>query len=213
VRQAAVVQTGRHEHDLETLHQAFAGWVGQGRIWRIDALAIVAASEDEVRRFERHAHEVIAEQDLYLSTAVHRRETRGRPWRRITAQDPPPTDEEIERELLRRSEGRPPTAWTYDDAEEWSRDLAEWFRERFAAEWAHPHAATIEQDGDGWWVEVDLAGTDLDDGPFEPVAVGRTADDWLEARVDDGCWRARCGPDNLEEALAAFLAWSSQPRP
>jgi hypothetical protein len=101
VRQAARVQTDEHEDDLELLHASFREWVGRARIEysELSFVAIAAASEEEARRFEREAERLIAEQDLFLITSLHRRDGPESKWQPVARPEETVSNEEIEAEL------------------------------------------------------------------------------------------------------------------
>jgi hypothetical protein len=103
VCQAAFVQTDHHIDDLVVLHRSFAEWLGGGRLELHPGIVVraFAASEEEARRFEAEAREVIRERDLFLVTSLHTRPDDASPWREIEISEPPPSDAEIEAELGR----------------------------------------------------------------------------------------------------------------
>jgi hypothetical protein len=172
-------------------------FVGGGRIAALaDELAVFAASEDEVRRFERHALDLIRERDLLLTTTVVRRDSPEGRWERADPDEPPVSDEAIEAELLGFGE-------THGRASPFL-ELDDWFRVCYEDRWRHPHPLELDElEGDGWSLRVELAGTPLESAPFEPVE-----DDGLAAWVEAGAWHARCGRDRLDDAVVRFLAWS-----
>jgi hypothetical protein len=101
VRQAARVQTDEHEDDIVRLHDSFREWLGAARIayYERERVAVVAASEDEARRFEQEAERLISEQDLFLIPSLYRRAGAGSRWERVTHPEDPIPDEVIEAEL------------------------------------------------------------------------------------------------------------------
>ena len=48
--------------------------------------------------------------------------------------------------------------------------LIKWFTQHCDGEWENDHGISIEScDNPGWWVKIDLKGTDLESRVFEPV--------------------------------------------
>jgi hypothetical protein len=86
--------------------------------------------------------------------------------------------------------------------------VARWYASQCDGDWEHSFGITIETlDNPGWSLRVDLRRTELEDRSLareesiEPMTTG-----WL-GWIENGRYRAACGPLNLAEALAAFLAW------
>ena len=87
--------------------------------------------------------------------------------------------------------------------------LARWYAAHCDGDWEHSFGITIESlDNPGWAVRVDLRLTELEERPLPREEFHRSADDWLIRTVEDGQYRAFCGPLNLGEALSGFLAWA-----
>jgi len=49
--------------------------------------------------------------------------------------------------------------------------------------------------------------TELEGKGYQAIKVERQADDWIHCSIQEGKFKIRCGPQNLEEALAIFLSW------
>jgi hypothetical protein len=94
--------------------------------------------------------------------------------------------------------------------------LQDWYVAQFDGQWDHDRGVTVEAlDNPGWQVAVDLAGTDLEDAPFEEFVLERFGDDWVHARVVESTesagrrrFEAFCGPGSLTEAVEIFLDWA-----
>lgn len=65
-------------------------------------------------------------------------------------------------------------------------------------------------DNPGWSVEVNLTDTNLDGVDYPRSEVHRSEDDWCVTWVDQGNFKAACGPTNLAEALHAFRTWATR---
>ena len=88
-------------------------------------------------------------------------------------------------------------------------ELERWYLAQCDEEWEHNYGVVIGTlDNPGWQVSVDLIDTPLDTMPYERAEAHRTEDDWVVSWRSEQKWEAACGPLNLREALALFLAWS-----
>lgn len=76
-------------------------------------------------------------------------------------------------------------------------------------DWEHSGGIRVETiDNPGWVLRVDLAGTELEQRRFEPIATSDGTDVWMDARIAGGVWQAACGPRGLERAIETFLRWA-----
>jgi hypothetical protein len=92
--------------------------------------------------------------------------------------------------------------------------IEDWFADNCDGDWEHQLGVSITSlDNPGWAVELDLAGTYLFGKPFDSVREERAEHDWVHCWVDDGAFKGRGGPKNLNEILAIFLRWRAQHRP
>ena len=55
---------------------------------------------------------------------------------------------------------------------------------------------------------IDLVGTALENAAFEAITVERSAEDWVQCRVEDGKFKGYGGVANLREMISMFLAFS-----
>ena len=84
--------------------------------------------------------------------------------------------------------------------------LQEWYAAQCGGDWEHSCGVRIDTlDNPGWSLHVDLTGTALESTVVEWSKVDRSANDWLHWRMREGRFEAFGGPDNLSEALLAFL--------
>jgi hypothetical protein len=83
--------------------------------------------------------------------------------------------------------------------------LQAWFAEHCDGDWEPDTGVTIETlDNPGWWLSINLVGTDLEGIPYEPTKIERGDHDWVHTSVADGSFQAACGPLNLGEAIHSF---------
>jgi hypothetical protein len=87
--------------------------------------------------------------------------------------------------------------------------LQAWYAARCDGAWEATYGVEIDTiDNPGWQVVIDLADTGLDLPRFPRVEIDRSEDDWLRCWMEGQRWHAACGPANLAEAVALFLAWA-----
>lgn len=94
--------------------------------------------------------------------------------------------------------------------------IRDWYHARCDGDWEHRWGITIETlDNPGWRGRIAIEGTPLADrDPPAAVSIHRSDTDWLEIAVrHDETFEGRhfdfaCGTYNLEECLAAFVAWA-----
>jgi hypothetical protein len=88
--------------------------------------------------------------------------------------------------------------------------LVEWFSQHCDGDWEHDLGITIATlDNPGWSVDVRIADTDLE-GPSTDWHKDETNENtWVHWRSTGQMFEARCGPDDLTRALAAFRSFAS----
>jgi hypothetical protein len=93
--------------------------------------------------------------------------------------------------------------------------LQEWYQRHCDGEWEHARRITIEScDNPGWWVRIDIAGTELETRSFLPVMVNVDAQRfqegprWLCCHVENGVWNGAGDETRLPDIIARFLAWA-----
>ena len=96
-------------------------------------------------------------------------------------------------------------------------ELAAWYAEQCDGKWEHAKGISLRScDNPGWWVEIGLRRTSLEDRSFPPVAEGLStaglpeADRWLRCAVQEGVWHGAGDPSRLEEIIRRFLAWARE---
>jgi hypothetical protein len=93
--------------------------------------------------------------------------------------------------------------------------LEEWFRTWCDGEWENSNGITIEStDNPGWWVKIDLKGTDLGAETFTEVVEGERSDDpqppWLRCYIENGVFNGAGDVSKLEAILNIFLSWATK---
>ncbi len=95
------------------------------------------------------------------------------------------------------------------------RALQRWYARHCDGTWEHRYGIQIETcDNPGWWVRVDLVGTELQSRPFQRLA--ENVDEagfpqgarWLHCSIKDGVWHGAGDETKLPTLLQAFLTWA-----
>src|SRR4051812_8207943 len=84
--------------------------------------------------------------------------------------------------------------------------LQRWFADHCNGEWENDNGVVIQTtDNPGWWVKIDLRGTELQDKPFEEVKRGELSLDpqalWLHCYREDSIFNGAGDPTTLDEIL------------
>jgi len=92
--------------------------------------------------------------------------------------------------------------------------LQDWYRRNCDGEWEHHYGIKIETcDNPGWWIKIDLHGTDLSSASFVRVAENVDGDGcsqsptWLCCQVKDEVWHGACDENQLQRVLEIFVVW------
>ena len=91
--------------------------------------------------------------------------------------------------------------------------LVEWFARQCDGDWEHDLGIRIQTlDNPGWAVDILIEGTDLEGALVDWVKSEESELRWLHWRSTGLMFEARCGPRDLERALATFEAFATQGR-
>ena len=86
--------------------------------------------------------------------------------------------------------------------------LQAWYNQRCDGDWEHTYGITIATiDNPGWSIDIDLAGTELQDKKLEKMLIERSDSDWLWFVVENRTFKGRGGALNLGELIERFRAW------
>jgi hypothetical protein len=93
--------------------------------------------------------------------------------------------------------------------------LQRWYAGHCDGEREHHHGITIQTcDNPGWWVKVDLEGTELSERAFARVAINvdpngfQQSEPWLCCRVENSVWHGAGDETKLTVILRTFLDWA-----
>ena len=94
------------------------------------------------------------------------------------------------------------------DALKW---LQQWYKENCNGDWEHTYGVEIGTlDNPGWYVNIDLTDTNLEDVVFEKTSIKRSENDWIYCCVKNNVYEAACGPLNLSEIIEIFKDLSNR---
>jgi Immunity protein 53 len=83
--------------------------------------------------------------------------------------------------------------------------LQEWYFEHCNGDWEHREGIKIGTlDNPGWWLQINIADTELEDLSIERVLVERSENDWIAYETKEGKFVGHCGPLGLNELVAVF---------
>ena len=86
--------------------------------------------------------------------------------------------------------------------------LIEWFARQCDGDWEHGLGISIGTlDNPGWMIDIRLEGTELEGAVVDWVESEESETQWLHWCSTGLDFKARCGPRDLERALASFEAF------
>jgi hypothetical protein len=89
-------------------------------------------------------------------------------------------------------------------------DLQHWYSRQTDGDWEHSAGVQIGTlDNPGWYLKIELEGTELEHCTFDEVRVSNSPIDWVHCRVSKNRFEGFGGPLNLDELLHVFNTWAS----
>lgn len=86
--------------------------------------------------------------------------------------------------------------------------LQNWFQSNCNGDWEHGCTIKIANlDNPGWYVYIDLEGTDMENIIFQTVDIEKSETDWIFCQVECLQFKGTCGSLNLLEMLEIFRSW------
>ena len=86
--------------------------------------------------------------------------------------------------------------------------LQDWYISDCNGDWEHTYGIKIDTlDNPGWSVEIDLAGTSLEDELMDETSLERGEHDWFVCKVAAYKFKGFGGPQNLTDIIQVFKAW------
>ncbi|MFD0048926.1 immunity 53 family protein [Actinomycetes bacterium NPDC127524] len=91
--------------------------------------------------------------------------------------------------------------------------IEQWYFDQCDGDWEHRKGIEIHTlDNPGWYVTINLLGTNLEEKSMEKVEIERNDNDWLHCWIKDNSdeyeFHAAGGAKNLEEILNFFKDWA-----
>ena len=87
--------------------------------------------------------------------------------------------------------------------------IQDWYAAHCNGVWEHTYGVKIDSlDNPGWWVKIDLTGTELERADFPPRVEQRSESDWLNCKIKDRVFEGAGDPSKLETILGIFLDWA-----
>lgn len=86
--------------------------------------------------------------------------------------------------------------------------LQKWYKSHCNGDWEHSNGLEIGTlDNPGWYINIDLTDTELENKPFEELKIDRNSHNWIICKVEDNMFKAFGGPLNLSEITEIFKDW------
>jgi hypothetical protein len=87
--------------------------------------------------------------------------------------------------------------------------LVAWYGAHCDGDWEHQFGISITTlDNPGWYLTVNVTGTEVEERSFARVEVERSDTDWVFYWCDGSRFTAACGAANLVESLGYFRAFA-----
>ena len=89
--------------------------------------------------------------------------------------------------------------------------LENWMRSMCNGSWEHCYGVKIGTlDNPGWWVEIDIIDTPLEEKKFEKYSNYVNEEDWIHCKVEDGHYDGGGDLSKLPEILKRFRIWAEE---
>ncbi len=88
-------------------------------------------------------------------------------------------------------------------------ELSLWYHRQCDGDWEHQYGIRIQTlDNPGWWMEVDLAETSLENLQIEKFTKELSSEDWFYYEIAECKFRAAGDPSKLSVLVSLFLSIS-----
>lgn len=86
--------------------------------------------------------------------------------------------------------------------------LQNWYKQQCDGDWEHEFGISIETvDNPGWYVTVNLLGTECEDREFKNIKFELNDANWYFCKIKNNNFEASCDPNNLTTILEIFRDW------
>jgi hypothetical protein len=86
--------------------------------------------------------------------------------------------------------------------------LQKWYKSQCDGDWEHEYGISIETtDNPGWYITINLTGTDCEGHSFSPVHIEKDDKNWFYCLYKNDNFEASCGPCNIADVLDVFRNW------
>jgi len=90
-------------------------------------------------------------------------------------------------------------------------EIQTWYAAHCNGEWEHTYGIKIDSlDNPGWWVKIDLTGTELAEAAFAPRTEQVSETNWLNCKIANRIFEGAGDASKLESILGIFLDWAKQ---
>ena len=91
--------------------------------------------------------------------------------------------------------------------------LQEWYMQNCDGDWEHCYGIKIGTlDNPGWYIDIDLTDTNLEDEVFETTSLERSENDWVYCQIENNIYKGHGGTANLNEIVEIFRNWCNEKR-
>lgn len=89
--------------------------------------------------------------------------------------------------------------------------LSRWYKAQCDGNWEHGYGVSITNiDNPGWWLKIELAGTDCDGRTLDKVAHNYGHEtDWWVCSVENNVFHGFSGPLHLQSLIETFRGWAT----
>jgi hypothetical protein len=92
--------------------------------------------------------------------------------------------------------------------------LQNWYKSQCDSDWEHEFGVIIDTvDNPGWYVVINLTGTECEAKPFSPIEYNMNdedADDWYFCLLRNNNFEASGSPNRLFDSLNNFREWAEE---
>jgi hypothetical protein len=90
-------------------------------------------------------------------------------------------------------------------------ELQTWYNQQCDGDWEHEFGIKIDTlDNPGWFLIIDLIGTDLENETFYEIDKSVSPTDWIQCNVRNNQYQAFGGTMNLREMVNSFVKWKNE---